>query len=348
MTAVSEELDLPSEPHLTGGATNRSGRGMLARPAALVVGAVGVVLAVSAPALANAEQLNSLIAIGILGLFAMSLDLVLGYGGMPTLGHAMFFGLGGYVAGVLAVRQTAELLVTLPLAMVGAGAAGYLIARLALRTQTLQFLMITFAFSGVVLAGIERLSEYTGGNDGLAGIPPPRLLGEEIATEEGIYYLVLSVLALSWILMWRLVRSPFGRMVVGIRDNAVRVRSLGVDPQRRLAVLFAVGSTFAAAAGALHVYFFKFISPTSAGFGTAADGLFMVIIGGPATLVGGLVGAAVVYLTREELTDVTESPNLFLGMLFVVFVLLVRGGLVGVVRRGAARARQLRIARLRS
>lgn len=341
MTVVSEELELPRDPDLAAETLDRRGRRLPARTAALVAAVVvGGVLAASAPALANADQLNSLIAIGILGLFAMSLDLVLGYGGLPTLGHAMFFGLGGYVAGVLAVRQTAEILVTLPLAMGAAGIAGYLIARLALRTQTLQFLMITFAFSGVVLAGIERLSEYTGGNDGLSGIPPPRLLGEDIMTEEGIYYLVLGVLVLCWILMWRLVRSPFGRVVVGIRDNAVRVRSLGVNPQHRLAVLFAIGSTFAAAAGALHVYFFKFISPTSAGFGMAADGLFMVIVGGPASLVGGLIGAAGVYLTREELAEVTESPNLFLGLIFVAFVLLVRGGLVGVARRGLARARQ--------
>lgn len=339
MTAVSDELRLPGEAGVDAVVpVGRRFRNLL-RPLRLAL-LVAAVLAAFAPALTNADQLNSLIAVGILALFAMSLDLLLGYGGLPTLGHAMFFGIGAYVTGVLGVRQTSEVLVTLPLAIVAGAAGGYLVARIALRTQTLQFLMITFAFSGVVLAAVERLKEYTGGNDGLSGIPTPKLAGMTLGTDERIYYLVLVVLAASWFVMRRLVESPFGRVIVGIRDNAVRVRSLGIDPTRRLAVLFAVGSAFAAAAGALHVYFFKFISPSSAGFVMAADGLFMVIIGGPASLVGGLIGAAAVYLSREELNDVTEHPNLFLGLLFVLFVLFVRGGIVGVARRASARWRQ--------
>ncbi len=303
---------------------------------------VVVIAAAVAPALVSEDLLGTLTAIGILGLFAMSLDLVLGYGGLPTLGHAMFFGIGGYVAGVTAVRQTSEVLVTLPLAMAAGALGGYLVARLALRTQALQFLMITFAISGVVLAAVDRLDEYTGGNDGLSGIPATEVAGSTLDTPERVYALVLVVVCASAWVMRRLVCSAFGRVVVGIRDNPVRVRALGIDPDQRLAVLFALGAMFAAAAGVLHVAYYKFMSPSSAGFVMAADGLFMVIIGGAGSLGGGLLGAGVVHYVREELVDVTSRSNLVLGVIFVVFVLLVQGGLVGVVRRLTLRIRAAR------
>lgn len=341
MTSIDEGLVPPVAAGPSLAPAGRRRRIPSASPLRVLIAVVGAV-ALFAPAVVSEDLLATLTAIGILGLFAMSLDLVLGYGGLPTLGHAMFFGIGGYVAGVMAVRQTSEVLVTLPLAMVAGAVGGYLVARLALRTQALQFLMITFAFSGLVLAGIDRLDEYTGGNDGLSGIPATEVAGRTLDTPEGVYLLVLVVLAASAWVMRRIVCSAFGRVVIGIRDNPVRVRAVGIDPDRRLAALFALGAMFAAAAGVLHVAYYKFMSPSSAGFVMAADGLFMVIIGGAGTLGGALLGAGVVHYVREELVDVTTRSNLVLGVLFVVFVLVVRGGLVGLVRRLVDRVRAAR------
>jgi len=285
------------------------------------------------PNVVSDRNLSSSIAILILGLFAMSLDLLMGYGGLATLGHAMFFAFGGYSAGVIADRITDQVFVTLPVAAIVGGITGFLIAKLALRTRMMQFMIITFAMSGLGIALIDRLHEYTGGTDGLAAIPTAKMGGFAFDSPVKVFYLVAFLVAVSWFLMRRIVGSAFGRLVVGIRDNPVRISSLGVTPNSQLSILFAIGGSFAAVAGALHVYWYKFISPESAGFAFSADGLFMVLVGGASNLYGGLIGAAVIHTGRDRLVEHTDNPNMYLGALFVLFVLFVPGGIVGTSRR---------------
>jgi len=212
----------------------------------LVVLVVVLALVALWPNIASDRNLSSSITILILGLFAMSLDLIMGYGGLPTLGHALFFAFGGYGAGILAVRVTDQVFVTLPFAVLVGAIGGYLVAKLALRTRLMQFMIITFAMSGLGIALIDRLDEYTGGNDGLAAIPPVRLGGFVFDSPVRVFYLVVVLFLVSWYLMRRIVGSAFGRMIVGIRDNPVRVSSLGVEPNSQLAILFALGGSFAA------------------------------------------------------------------------------------------------------
>ena len=329
-TAQRVAADTPTAT--TGAAPARS-----PRPLKLIAAVSIPVALVVWPYVSTDRLLASSIAIIVLGLFAMSLDLVLGYGGLATLGQALFFGIGGYAAGILAVRVSDQLIVTLPAAMALGGIAGYLVARLALRTKALQFLLITFAISGIGLALIARFPEYTGGNNGLAAIPDATIFGVAIDTPMRVYYLAVVVLAASWFVMYRIVHSAFGRVIIGIRDNATRVQALGVNPTDRLALLFAIAGSFSAAAGAVHSYWYNFISPEAAGFALATDGLFMVIIGGVATLGGALIGAVFIQTAHDRLPEFTDYPNLVLGVIFIAFILFVPGGILASVRRGRAR-----------
>jgi len=295
------------------------------------------VLAV-APKLGLPPYLMSLaIEVMIFAIFAMSLDVLLGYAGMVSLGHAAFFAVGSYGAGLASKLVTPDVLAT---TAIGLGAAVILAAAigwLSIRLSGFYFLMITFAFGQMIYSVAYRWNFLTGGSDGL-NIPGATLLGMKVlGTRMQIYYVVLTAFVLCFLLLLRIVRSPFGEVLVGIRENARRMRAIGFNVRRYKLAAFVLGAGFAAFAGILNAQFNFFVAPDSAHWTASASVLVMVLVGGAGTLVGPVIGAAMVMLLQNWLSSYTQYWSLFLGLLFIALITVAREGILGLAQRLARR-----------
>jgi branched-chain amino acid transport system permease protein len=277
----------------------------------------------------------------VLSIFTMSLDLLLGYTGLPSFGHAAFLGLGAYGAAILSVRLGMSnlglsLLVAVALTSVGS----LILGLLALRTSGVYFLMLTLAFAQMLSAVAEKWGPVTGGTNGLPGVRSPELLGAGLTVGRGIpyYFLTLAITTACFFILFRLIHSPFGRTLIGIHQNEPRMRAIGYNTRLYKLGAFWVAGVFAGIAGVLYAYFNQFISPADVGFTVSGTAVVMVLLGGQATLIGPLLGTAAFVVIQNILSSMfTGRWQLILGALFVVFVIFVRGGIVGIWarRRGA-------------
>lgn len=278
----------------------------------------------------------------IAALFALSLDLVLGYAGVVTLGHAAMFGMGAYAAGIYAVRVTNEPLSGL---LVGA-AAGAVLAlasgRLVLRSHGLTSVMITLAIAQVLVEIASKWSSVTGGDDGLSGIMPKPLLGlfEFDFTGRVGYLYALAVLVVCFALLRRIVASPFGLGCIGVREDRGRMAALGTDVPRHLAQAYAIGGAFAGGAGALSAQITQVVGLSSLGFAHSADALVMLVLGGTGRLWGAIVGTVAFMLVHHLAADADPFRwMLTIGCMLMAVVLLLPGGisgaLVALVRRAS-------------
>ncbi len=272
----------------------------------------------------------------IFALFAMSLDLLVGITGLPSLGHAAYFGVGAYTAGLVSEHWTSEAPVPVLLAA-GAGAvAAAVTGWLAVRSGGVYFLMLTLAIGELVHQLAESLSSVTGGSNGLFGIPSVRVAGEPLTLAGFVYWYVLLFALLGFLGLWLVASSPFGAVLRGIRDNEPRMRSLGYSPFWYKFAAFTLAGGFAGLAGGLFAAQVRLVTPSEAGFATGALALLAVILGGAGSLWGPVLGAAVVVVVRDALGPTLEGHGpLVLGIVFVVAVyVLPRGfaGLAGLVR----------------
>jgi branched-chain amino acid transport system permease protein len=278
--------------------------------------------------------LSVLTEILILGIFAMSLDLILGYTGLISFGHAAFFGVGAYVAGVAAVRLSPHLGVTLPLALLGAGLAALIIGYLCIRASGIYFLMLTLAFAQVLYAVAFKWTPVTGGSNGLSGIPRPTLGllpgGGDLSDPTRFYFLVLLCFLAVYYGLRRVVASPFGRTLVGIRENEARMSAIGCDVARFKLAAFVLAGVLAGLSGALMTYLNVFVSPAQLNWTTSGQVLVMVIIGGAGTLIGPVLGAALVLLLQNFVSAQTDRWPMIMGAVFIIFVLVARFGLIGL------------------
>lgn len=281
--------------------------------------------------------------IAITGLFALSLDLVFGYAGIISLGHAAFFGVGAYIAGILGTLGLGYPLLGLALAFVGAGLVGFLSSFLVLRGNDLTKLMVTLGVALMLHALANQFSGITGGTDGLLGIRIKPILGLftfDLFGRVGYIYSVV-VLFVSFWLIRRLVYSPFGQSLRGINMNATRMPALGVPINRRLIMAYTMGAAFAGVAGALLAQTFQFVSLDVLSFQRSADVLVILILGGAGRLYGGLIGAAVYVLMKFFLSDMNPQYWLFwIGLVLVLIVLFARGGILGTANAWLTTARQ--------
>jgi branched-chain amino acid transport system permease protein len=263
------------------------------------------------------------------GLFALAINLISGYGGMITLGHAGMLGVAGYGLGILTVDQGWSLGAAVGAALVAAAVASAFFGILAVRTRGTYFVMITLA-EGMVVWGIaQRWQELTGGENGITGIPKPGF-----ATEYWeFYYLVLAVVVVCVVLLARLVRSPFGLSLKGIREGEDRLASLGYNVTLHKLLAFTISGTLAGVAGVLLAMHNNFIGPSDVFFLASADGLLMAILGGIGTLSGALVGAAIVVFIQNEVSTFVDRWQTILGIVFVVVILFAPGGIVGTWTR---------------
>ena len=272
----------------------------------------------------------------IYAMFAMSLDLLLGYTGLPSLGHAAFFGAGAYAAGLVALRVVNDLLVTTLVAAVVALLLGLLVGAVAVRSQSIYFLMLTLAFTQMAFAVAFKWTWLTGGANGLAGIPRPNLLGISLADGRAFYLATLAACAVSAMVLRTVVVSPFGRTLVGIRENESRMLAVGYHTWRYKWAGFGLAATLAGIAGAFLAGFNGFVAPSDLEWTTSGIVLIMVVIGGAGTLIGPAVGAAIVLLLQiwvSVIPGIGERWPLIMGLVFMGFVLAGGGGMVGLVRR---------------
>ena len=276
----------------------------------------------------------------VFAIFALSLDLLVGYAGMPSLGHAAFFGAGAYAAGIAGQRLgTDQLPVTIGAAALVAAVLALVIGVLVVRAEGIFFLMLTLAFAQIVFAIAFQWTAVTGGSNGLAGVSRPSLGGLDLGAPDRIYALVAVTFLLVALFLDRLVRSPYGRALIGVRENERRMRALGYDTARLRLSAFVVAGTIAGIAGALSAYSLRFVSAQDVGLGTSVRAFVMVLIGGAGTLVGPVLGAGVVMYIERVLSSAIPISETVLGVVFIAFVLLARQGLIGVARAAWSRGR---------
>jgi branched-chain amino acid transport system permease protein len=300
-----------------------------------------VVAALIYPFVVKPYYLSLTIEVLVFAIFAMSLDLLLGYTGLPSFGHAAFFGLGGYVVAYiastneLALDLTSNLFITLPLVLAATAVMALIIGSFALRTSGIYFLMITLAFAQMLFSIAIRWTGVTGGSDGLAGVSRPVLgigsLSYTFTSRESFYFLVVALFLLSWWLMRKIVNSPFGWTLRGIRENEQRMRALGYNTFRTKMAVFTISAMFASVAGMLLVHFFRHASPGNLHWTTSGEVMVMLIIGGASSLTGPIMGAALIRLFPLLVSSYTERWQSLEGLLFVIFVLFAPQGLLGLL-----------------
>ena len=282
----------------------------------------------------------------ITGLFAVSLDLVLGYAGIVSLGHAAYFGIGAYTAGLLAVHGWGEPFSGLVAAGVLGAAVGFATSFLVVRGSDLARLMVTLGIGLMLFEAANQLSSITGGADGLSGVTMWKVLGVFSFGLNGstAYLYSLGVVFVLFVVVRRIVSSPFGLSLRGVRENVRRMPAIGAPVTRRLIAAYTISAALAGVAGGLLAQTTQFVGLDVFGFPRSADLMIMVVLGGAGRLYGGLVGAAVFMIAHHFLSDLNPIYwQFWLGLLLVVVVLFARGGLLGAIatlreRRRATRA----------
>jgi branched-chain amino acid transport system permease protein len=295
---------------------------------------LGFVLVIAALALfpltAGNYPVKLLQEILIWGLFAMSLDLLMGYAGMVSFGHAAFFGIGGYVA-ALALAKSPGLVSALVLPALAAGLGALIIGFFSIRVSGVYFIMLTLAFSQMFHAYTFQVS-WLGAEDGLVGIPRPVVPGWDVSSLRGFHGYLLILVILCALVLWRIVRSPFGHVLRGIHENEARMEAVGYAVDRYKLAAFVIAGVFAGLAGSLYAQFNGSITPDAFFWKTSGEALLMVIIGGTGTLGGAVLGAGAFILLQSLVSTYTERWMLILGGMFILFVLFAPGGIVGALR----------------
>ncbi len=270
----------------------------------------------------------------ITGLFAMTLDLILGYAGIVSLGHAAFFGIGAYAAGLLAAHGWGEPLSGLVVAGAAGALLGYATSFLVVRGSDLARLMVTLGIGLMLFELANQAAFITGGADGLSGVTMAKLLGVFAFDLRGstAYGYSLAVLFLLFVVARRIVSSPFGLSLRGIRENVKRMPAVGAPVAHRLTAIYTVSAAMAGVAGGLLAQTTQFVGLDVFGFPRSADLMIMVVLGGAGRLYGGLVGAALFMVAHHYLSDVNPIYwQFWLGLLLVVVVLFARGGILGAL-----------------
>jgi branched-chain amino acid transport system permease protein len=307
------------------------------------VAVAALALAILVPPLGLPDYYVSLLTqTWIFGIAAMSLDILVGFTGLVSFSHAAFFGMGAYVAAVLATRTPITGFgAILVLGVLAATLLAALFGFLVLRGEGVSFTIISLALNEIVWGLAYQWVAMSGGDNGITGFPRPRIGPFDTSGNAGFYYLSLAVLLVCVVLLLALVRSPFGLALVGVRERPRRMRALGYNVWFFRYAAFVVAGAFAGLAGVLFAYYNQFVGPVALSLQTTTQMLIMVILGGRGTLLGSLVGAGVVVFVSNALSNLTQRWQLILGALYVVILMYAPDGLLGAARRiGQAVARR--------
>jgi branched-chain amino acid transport system permease protein len=301
-------------------------------PVFLVVGIAGLPLVTSADMSAFAVTLGSRMM--LFAIAALSLDLILGYAGMVSFGHAAFIGLGAYTAGILDAEGFGDVMIGLPLAIgisaLFAGATGYI----AIRTKGAAFLMITLAFGQMAFYLANSLDEF-GGSDGLTLNDRAKVVGADVlGSDLTFYYVILAVLVLVFVFLNALVASRFGRVLRGTKEHPMRMAALGYDVQRIRLTAYVIAGSICGLAGYLMANQTEFVSPAYMTWQNSGTLMFMVILGGMATLYGPIMGAVAIIGLENLLSGYYEHWPILLGAIYLLAALFARGGIAQLGSRG--------------
>jgi branched-chain amino acid transport system permease protein len=300
-----------------------------------VLGASALALLAAPVWLASPYHLHVLIMAGIFAILALSLNLLLGYTGQLSLGHAAFFGIGAYTSALLALKLDWSFWLALPSAAVASGLAGWGIGRLALKLRGAYFVLVTISFAGVVSLVSVNWMDLTNGPLGLPGVPAPELGPWSLRTKTAYYYLVLAAAALAYLVCHRLVHSRIGRALVALRENEPLAESVGIDGTRYLVLAAVVSAALAGVAGSLYAHYTRFVSPEVFLFTYTVTMVIMVIAGGQGTLLGPVIGALLFTALPEALREAMswQWQMLAYGVILIVLVFFLPRGIVPTFNR---------------
>lgn len=300
---------------------------------ALLVGLAVVAALIVYPLLVADYQRQLVTELFIFAIFAMSLDLLLGYTGLMSLGHAGFFGLGAYTVIVLGTIFGLNAWVGVVLGVGVAALASFVIGYFCVRTSGIPFLMLTLAFSQLIYSVALKWRDVTGGSDGI-GIPEkPGFFGFDLSNSLPMYFMALIFFVLCFLALRRLVASPLGRVFIGIRENEARMQAIGHATRRYKLASFTIGGAVAGFAGGLYAIFNGFISPDAVYWSASGDILIMVMLGGAGTLIGPVFGTAAFLLMKNLVSTYSEHWLFIIGVVFVACVMFFPGGIWGTLRQ---------------
>lgn len=300
----------------------------------IAAGAAALALAgLVAPTLPS-YPLTLLTQAAIVAILAMSLDVLLGYTGLPSLGHAAYFGIAAYAVGILATETQVGFVGCLLAGVLLATAAAALFGLLAIRATGTYFLMITLALGMVVWGLAFRWVSMTKGDNGITGVPRPELgLPWNLAAPLPFFYFALVATVLAWAALGVLVRSPFGLSLKGIRESETRMSALGYNVWLHKYLSFVISGLFAGFSGVLWAWYNGFVSPVDVQLVTSVEALLMVALGGPGTLAGPALGAASIVFLKNFVSVYTKRWLLILGAVYIGVILFAPRGVLGAFRR---------------
>jgi branched-chain amino acid transport system permease protein len=274
----------------------------------------------------------------VLGIMAMSVDLLLGYTGLPSLGQAAYLGVGAYLTAILATKFGIGLgwdfWLVVAMGMAAGAATAAFFGLFAIRASGVYFLMITLALGMCVWGLAYRWNSLTGGDNGINMRGRPKFGGFAFSDDLTFFYVVLGFFLASFFALQLLVSSPFGRSLVGIRERELRMRILGYNTWLHKYIAFVIAGAFGGLAGVLWAHLNGIVSPSDVILTSSVDALLMVVLGGPGTLVGGLIGATVVVFLREYLATLVQWWQYVLGAVYVLTILYLPGGIMALFKGG--------------
>ena len=312
-------------------AAQRSAPADVIAPALIFVALAAVPLAASVGAQTYVLDLVSRIM--IFAIAAVALDVLIGYGGLISFGHAAFVGLGAYAVGILSAHGFGDALIALPVALAASALFALATGAVCLRTHGVYFIMITLAFSQMMFFTAASLAPY-GGDDGLTVRARSTIAGFALMRDAlSFYYIVFACLLATYLLCRALLGSRFGRVFCGGRENPIRMASIGYDVFRYQLVAYVIAGAIGGLSGFLLANAVEFVSPAYMSWQRSGELVIMVLLGGMGTLYGAVMGAAAFVLAEEWLSGLTEHWKMIFGPLLVLVVLFARGGLVGLAAR---------------
>jgi branched-chain amino acid transport system permease protein len=280
------------------------------------------------PLLIGEYWIHVAVEILILGLFAVSFNMIFGYMGQLSFGHAAYFGAGAYATGLLMVKASVPLPICLAVSMITAGILALVIGYFCVRLTGIYFAILTMAFGQLLYYIIFQWYSFTGGDDGLQGIVPP----DWIIGVTAYYYFTLFIVTAALIVMWFISESPFGYTMRAIRDNSDRTRFIGINVRKYMLINFVVAGMFAGLAGGLLGPFNRSIAPDLCNWHQSGVPVFMTVIGGPLGFLGPMIGSVIYTFLFAFVTGFTEYWPMTIGLVIIFVVLYMPGGVLGLIK----------------
>lgn len=293
-----------------------------------------LLLLIALPAISGSSYYTNLASqILIAAIFAMSLNLLVGYAGLTSLGHAGYLGLAAYISSWLMVKLGWSHASSAAIAILGTTVIAGVFGLIALRATGISFLMITLAFGQILWGLAYRWAGITGGDNGISGLTRPSPFGVDLGEAINFYYFTLMAFFIVWVAIAVLIHSPFGATIRGTKDQSRRMSALGFNVWFIRWITFTACGFFGSIGGILYVYYHQFISPHSLSLANSAEMLLMVIAGGAGTLAGPVIGAALVLLLKNVASQYIDHWVTLLGFVFILIVMFIPGGIMAGLER---------------